>query len=448
MSKIAVVVPPMSNVNTTYSAAPRLTGCLRQLGHEVEQVDLNIEFFLRIYCRAGLERLFAAIDPTTVPGMFEDVYDNRERYIRVIDEAISLLQGRDVAIANRAARGDFFPEGPRFRREPPQARAARFGRSSKADLSRHLATLMVIDLVDLFTATITPHFGLLEYAPKLVGSSLTFDPLAAELTRPCNEIEKLLLEVTEEHLPADAELVCFTVPFPGMLLSALRIGQWLGDKRPGARRVLGGGFPSTELRRVEEPRLFDYLDYLVIDDGELPLQQILSRLNGQPDAPLHKTFTREAGRVVFHDRPDCASPRFRDLPAPDYTGVRLDRYVHMLHPGTNPVTRVGNEGHWLKLTAAHGCYWKKCTFCDIHLPYIGDFDPLSARELADQMDALHGQTGLSCFHFTDEAAPPRRSSSTSPWSCSVAVVPISSGATSDTIRVSRPIGAGSWRPPG
>src|SRR5262249_33482779 len=124
------------------------------------------------------------------------------------------------------------------------------------------------------------------------------------------------------------------------------------------------------------------------------------------DGRLQWTFTREAGRVFFHEQEGASGPRFRDLPAPDYAGVRMDRYIHLLTAGGNVFNRLLNDGPWLKLTAAHGCYWKKCTFCDIHLDYIDDFDPLPAHQLADQMDALHAQTGLSSFHFTDEAAPP------------------------------------------
>jgi hypothetical protein len=28
-----------------------------------------------------------------------------------------------------------------------------------------------------------------------------------------------------------------------------------------------------------------------------------------------------------------------------------------------------SDGRWNKLTMAHGCYWGKCTFCDISLDY-------------------------------------------------------------------------------
>lgn len=55
---------------------------------------------------------------------------------------------------------------------------------------------------------------------------------------------------------------------------------------------------------------------------------------------------------------------------------------------------------------AHGCYWGKCTFCDISLPYIKLYEPITAQLLCDRMEEIIAQTGETGFHFVDEAAPP------------------------------------------
>ena len=65
-----------------------------------------------------------------------------------------------------------------------------------------------------------------------------------------------------------------------------------------------------------------------------------------------------------------------------------------------------SDGQWLKLTMAHGCYWGKCTFCDISLDYIKLYEPIAARTLVDRMQQMMEQTGNRGFHFVDEAAPP------------------------------------------
>ncbi len=401
---IAMVAPPISDLNTIYSAAPRLTGWLRQLGHKVTQIDLSLELFLRIYSRRGLERMFAAVQPDRITLDLEDTFHQRDRYIRIIDEVIAFTQGRDLSPVHRIVRGDYLPEGPRFRREGHSHRRAAFGQWGRADLARHMVALMLTDLADLFRATVTPHYFLTNYGESLAESRSSFDPIEAELLRSPNVVEEMMYEAAVEAIPDDVDLVCMTCPFPGNLLCSLMLGKWLATHRPRARRALGGGYPSTELRQVTDPRLFEYIDFLSLDDGEVPLQQICDRLQGK-DVALERTFTREGDRVVYHKMADGTAPRFRDLPTPDYDGVPLGRYVHVLYR-RNHVSRLLSEGTWLKLTAAHGCYWKKCTFCDIHLSYIGDFDPLPAARLADQMDAMHRQTGISGFHFTDEAAPP------------------------------------------
>ena len=395
--KIAMVVPPTVNLNTPYAAAPRLAGWLRHLGHDVVPIDLSLELFLRVFSRSGLERMFAEIDPQQLAQDESLIYRNRDQYLQIVEDAVAVLQLRDLAATTRIVQGKLLPIGPRSRsvREAP-------GTWGNTDFARYLVSLMFLDLMDFFKATVSSHFGLTEYAASLATAPVSFDPLADELARAPSAYVAMLGEVAAELVPTDLDLVCITCPFPGNLMGALLVGKWLAANRPGVKRALGGGYPSTELRELAEPRLFEYVDYVVLDDGELPLQQICARLEGS-DEPLHDTFTREEGRVSFHRSAKRPVP-FGELPPPSYAGFAMDRYVHMIY-AASPMQRV-NDGTWLKLTAAHGCYWRKCTFCDIHLPYIADYDPMPARRLADHMDALHDETGLSGFHFTDEAAPP------------------------------------------
>jgi hypothetical protein len=56
---------------------------------------------------------------------------------------------------------------------------------------------------------------------------------------------------------------------------------------------------------------------------------------------------------------------------------------------------------------AHGCYWKKCSFCDESLDYIARYEGAEASVLADRIEAIVQETGQTGFHFVDEAAPPK-----------------------------------------
>ena len=58
---------------------------------------------------------------------------------------------------------------------------------------------------------------------------------------------------------------------------------------------MGGGYPNTELRSITDERVFDFFDYITLDDGELPLELLISNtLNPRADNPhfnrLKRTF--------------------------------------------------------------------------------------------------------------------------------------------------------------
>jgi hypothetical protein len=94
-----------------------------------------------------------------------------------------------------------------------------------------------------------------------------------------------------------------------------------------------------------------------------------------------------------------------DLGTPTYDGLPLHRYVSILD-SVNPMHRLWSEGHWNKLTVAHGCYWKQCTFCDVGLDYISRYEAAPTAVLVERIEALVRETDRRSFHFVDEAAPP------------------------------------------
>ena len=107
-------------------------------------------------------------------------------------------------------------------------------------------------------------------------------------------------------------------------------------------------------------------------------------------------------RYVNFVEPDVP---FDEAGTPTYDGLPLDRYLSLLDM-LNPMHRLWSDGRWNKLTVAHGCYWKKCSFCDVSLDYIARYDAATAETLVDRIEAIVAETGQTGFHFVDEAAPP------------------------------------------
>ncbi|MEJ7600090.1 MAG: radical SAM protein, partial [Kofleriaceae bacterium] len=173
---------------------------------------------------------------------------------------------------------------------------------------------------------------------------------------------------------------------------------------PATRIALGGGYVNTELRELTDPRVFDYVDYVTLDDGEAPLVALIEHLR-EPSRPLLRTFVRRDGAVALVTDASLHDIPIRDAGTPTYAGLALDRYVSLFEM-LNPMHRLWSDGRWNKLTIAHGCYWKQCTFCDVNLDYIARYDRAPADLLVDRIEQLIAETGQTGFHFVDEAAPP------------------------------------------
>ncbi len=170
---------------------------------------------------------------------------------------------------------------------------------------------------------------------------------------------------------------------------------------------MGGGFPNTELRSLKDARVFSFFDYITLDDGELPIELLAERTiaNDVAGAEYKRTFLLENEKVVYKNNTAKRDYKQSELGTPDYSDLKLDGYISVIEIA-NPMHSLWSDGRWNKLTMAHGCYWGKCTFCDISLDYIKLYEPVAAKLLVDRMEELIAQTGETGFHFVDEAAPP------------------------------------------
>jgi hypothetical protein len=170
--------------------------------------------------------------------------------------------------------------------------------------------------------------------------------------------------------------------------------------------VLGGGFVNTELRELREPRLFDHVDYVTLDAGERPLLALLEHLEGRRSRQRLVRCVRARRRRGALPELRRARHPFDEVGTPTWDGLPLAQYLSLLDM-LNPMNRLWSDGRWNKLTVAHGCYWKKCSFCDVSLDYISRYDAASATTLVDRIEAIVAETGQTGFHFVDEAAPPK-----------------------------------------
>ncbi|MBU3559376.1 radical SAM protein [Polynucleobacter sp. Nonnen-W13] len=416
--KILSLIPPMTQLNTPYPSTAYLTGFLRSRGFEAVQEDLALALVLGFFTPQGLLEIKSQAlklpeeNRSASVNFFLDYFAD---YQSTIALAIAFLQGRDSTLAHRINSRTLLPEGPRFlsldsyeEEEGRDSLAWAFGALGSQDRARHLATLYLNDLSDVLRDAVDERFEFVRYAESLAGSQPTFTPLADALTASPTLMDLHLQNLTkssiEKHQPT---LVLLSVPFPGAMYAALRIAKTIKQHHPSIQIGLGGGYVNTELRELTDPRLFDFVDYITLDSGERPLLALLEHLNGKRSSErLVRTYVRTTGnevRYVNWQEPDIP---FEEVGTATWDGLPLNSYLSLLDM-LNPMHRLWSDGRWNKLTVAHGCYWKKCSFCDVSLDYISRYETASASLLVDRIEVIVAETGQTGFHFVDEAAPPK-----------------------------------------
>ena len=408
----------MTQLNTPYPSTAYLTGFLRSRGVPAAQEDLALALVLRLLSAAGLRGIREAAlrrPPRRRTPAVRAWLAQFEAYERTIDAVIAFLQGRDPTAAHRIAGRGWLPEGPRFSALDAYLPGAdgdplawAFGALGTHDRARHLATLYLNDLADVVRDAVDPRFEFVRYGERLAASQPHFEPLAEALLAAPNLVDATLQTLTVEALERhDPQVLLVSVPFPGAVYGAFRIAQAAKAQRPGLVTVLGGGYVNTELRQLAEPRVFDLFDFVTLDGGERPLLALLEHLaGGRPRERLVRTFLRDRSgevRFIAGDEPDVP---FAEVGTPTWDGLPNDRYLSLLDM-LNPMHRLWSDGRWNKLTVAHGCYWKQCSFCDISLDYISRYETTAASVLVDRIQRIVEETGQHGFHFVDEAAPPK-----------------------------------------
>jgi len=404
---ILLVCPPFTQLNTPYPATAYLKGFLNTQSVESTQMDLGIETILSLFSKNGLEELFAVASENLDEASDNSlrIYSLRESYISTIDAVIGFLQDDDPTLSHFICERNFLPEASKF--EQMEDLEWAFGSMGIRDKARHLATLYLEDISDFIVELVDPHFGFSRYAERLGMSANSFDELYGELHSESSVITEMMLAILKDRIEAEKPtLVCVSVPFPGNLFAAFKCGQWLKKNHPNITVAMGGGFPNTELRSLSDSRVFEFVDFITLDDGEAPLMELISHLEGNTEAEkLKRTFTLIDGEVKYCNGSSSPDIKQEKVGTPDYSDLPLKKYLSVIQL-TNPMHRLWSDGRWNKLTMAHGCYWGKCTFCDISLDYIKNYEGSSAMLTVDRMEELVAQTGERGFHFVDEAAPP------------------------------------------
>lgn len=405
-SKLLLLTPPFTQLNTAYPATAYLKGFLDEQAVSVSHCDLSIELFTSVFTSDFLVKIFREAKDTR-SNFFPSVKKMKLQYIARVDIVIQFLQKHDLATAHKIVAPDFLPLGHRLLKVNSDIKWAD-GDAGLIDKAKHYSTLFIEEIGDFIQANVDEFFAFTKYAEQIARSASSFNQIDEFLNYEPTLIEEEMLRILEAKIELyKPNIVGFTIPFPGNLFAALRCSQYIKDFYPTIYVAFGGGYCNTELRSIEDPRIFKYLDFISLDDGEGPILKMLHFIEGKIGIDeLERTFILENNKVTYKNHIPNKIFHHKNLPAPNYVDLPHEKYISFLDV-VNPMHRMWTDKRWNKLTISHGCYWKQCSFCDVSLDYIGNYQNTTAEKLVDKIEKIIEDTGLTGFHFVDEAAPPK-----------------------------------------
>lgn len=407
MKDILLITPPFTQLNTPYPATAYLKGFLNTKNYSSFQMDLGIEVILQLFSKQGLSAVFDVPNTNKLSKNAQRIKSLKNEYLLHIEQVVEFLQGKNPTFARQICKDNFLPEASRFDQLADLDWA--FGSMGILDKAKHLATLFLEDLSDYIIECVDSNFGFSRYAERLGKSAHSFEELYTALNHNSTYIDTITLSLLKQKIEEiKPKIILFSVPFPGNLYSAFKCSQFIKNNFPSIKTAMGGGFPNTELRSIKDVRVFEFFDFITLDDGELPvellIENVVTKKSINKDV-FKRTFLLENNTVVYKNNTSQNDYKQNELGTPDYSDLKLNQYISVIEV-TNPMHSLWSDGRWNKLTMAHGCYWGKCTFCDISLDYIKIYEPIAAKLLVDRVEELVKQTGETGFHFVDEAAPP------------------------------------------
>jgi radical SAM superfamily enzyme YgiQ (UPF0313 family) len=367
---ILLINPPFGTLENPYISIPVLASYLRSRNVKVSAFDANREFYFRFLTPANIrkgkdsaKKRFTELnnkDELTFPEMFE---------YQLLYRALTEAEAKKDDL-NRLS----------------------FPFAELSDLKESGANKIAILLTTL------PYFPEIIMTQPLMSVGSPFSGYSSsdivKAARFDSFYSKLLEEMIGERLEEIPRIVGFSVVFPHQILPAFQCAYFVKKRFPQVHITMGGPFISIHMRDLKERRLFEIVDSLILDEGEIPLERLLIELSGKdPDLKSVPGLVYLSGGNICYN-PSAQALDMKQSPPPDFNVFQLDRYL------------AKKEQLIIPFRLSKGCYWKRCSFCRTGLPMVKCYQQPPYEFLYGQLKQVVEETGIHNFVFSDESARP------------------------------------------
>lgn len=394
MAEILLIQPPQWYPVSPYLAVALLAGQLKKAGFSVRSRDLNIEFFNHILtkkhtaecdkrAREILLELKEECENADVSYLEKNgSYEEKTRYLKYItikkfyndygNEIEGVIENIENAVNVTRTKEDFFvPE--------------------KLAEAKHIIKL-AIRLVSMPYAPNELDFDNY-YSNPAVNLDWENVRLQVEDTS-VNMFASYFDAFTDEIKAKNYGIITLSMTDLSQLISVFTLAKMLKAKTD-AKIILGGNYATQIYDQImKHSDIFEeYIDYLVIGDGEIAVTRLCSFIEGQCEfSEVPNVIYRDKDGSVRSTGFSCEKIDMDSLAYPDFSDYDLKKYF--------------TPDPTFPIQLSKGCYWGKCSFCDYPYGQQG-YSPKNIERIIKELKYFINTYGASKFMFVDEAVPPK-----------------------------------------
>lgn len=364
--KTKLVFPGFWTCSAPYLSLPSLTAFLRMHGKDVEQIDLNLEFTDRIlskdfldYCLHKYEDIVEIDDQQVVPYL-----DAIGKYVcENIEEQKNIMRSNeplDILVYEKCC---YF-------------------------------IAMAFSIINAaFPGEAVDHYTYDSTYDRDSFSSILKCAQDA-YSESTGSLVQLLTSYYIDDLIDGADLIGISLTGINQIIPSFVLAGMIKKKNPAIKIVLGGSVPTRWFAdRNNLPNIFEFVDYVIVNEGEVPIVALVDYLEGRSsiqDVP--QLFYLNDNKEITYNNLPISNPEICALPTPVFNKADIGRYL-------SPVPS-------LPLLGCRGCYWCKCTFCDHSFVYNNDYRPANVDKVLFDINNYIDEYNVRYINFRDEAMSP------------------------------------------
>lgn len=205
----------------------------------------------------------------------------------------------------------------------------------------------------------------------------------------------LLTSYFIDDIIQDVNLIGISLTGLNQIIPSFVLAGAIKRKNPNIKIILGGSVPTRWFAEQRDaPNIFEFVDYVITNEGEVPLVSLIDYLEGKISIEnVPQLIYLSANNEITYNNLPITNPDMCSFPTPVFNKKDVRRYL-------SPVPT-------LPLLGCRGCYWRKCTFCDHSFVYNNSYRAADIDKIVDDVMTYINEYGVNHINFHDEAMTPK-----------------------------------------